>query len=80
MFDKIGELVTYLLNTSMSLEQGLRDLGYEEEMTEDELIELNTYIFQCTECGYWCEICEANTNYYGELICVDCLNMDVYQD
>ena len=80
MFDKIGELVTYLLNTSMSLEQGLRDLGYEEEMTEDELTELNTYIFQCAECGYWCEVCEANTNYYGDLICVDCLNMDVYQD
>lgn len=54
-----------------SWEQVFEELGIPE--TTENCTELDGLVFQCAECGWWCEAGEANENPDGDGdLCDDC--------
>ncbi len=50
--------------------------GKDEELTDEELSEIDNCIFQCDCCGWWCETSEEGNSGDGERICRDCSDND----
>ena len=74
---RIQTLIDYLQGTCKSLGEGCNDLEIDEEdLTDDELEELDLQIFNCSQCGWWSEICEDSGTGEGEFICNDCADSD----
>ncbi len=70
---RIQELIDYLQGSCYSLYEGCNTLGIEEDdLTIEELEELDSQIFNCGVCGWWCEISEDSGIGEGEFICTDC--------
>lgn len=69
----IDELCDILQGTCESLgtklEQMYPDM-VEEDLTTDELFKIDSTVFLCETCGWWCEISEMADN--GEWICQEC--------
>ena len=71
--DKVSELVNYLIGSSCSLDEAIEYFGF-EDLTLDELGELDSYIFCCDGCGWWYSIADAaEDDIYGRY-CNDCAN------
>ena len=73
------KLADNLQGTCKSIDDGLRDIDREDdELTIDEHRELDGLVFECAECGWWCEAGEANENPdgSGEDLCDDCKGDD----
>lgn len=77
-YDKVDEVINYLLGTCKSLVEGLAACGI-SELNDRELEYLDSEIFECDACGWWSETCERNL-LNGDAICDDCLDMEVNQD
>lgn len=53
--------------------QGTANSIPEELLSDQPMLEaLDQLIFECSECGWWCEQGEANEGPNGEDICDDC--------
>jgi hypothetical protein len=72
----ILEVIEYLQGTCKTLQEGIQD-NYpemdESELKPDDLEELDNEIFNCTFCGWWCEIFECNDR-SNEQVCDDCVD------
>lgn len=69
--NRIENIINNLLGTKQSL-TGLL-------LTKEELNILNERIFKCESCGFWCKSSEKN-DLCGDLLCGDCVYLEVYQD
>lgn len=69
---QIEELADYLQGTCMSLEEGLGAKGLGEELSVADAQYLDSLVFLCSACGWWCEASEANESPSGEDVCDDC--------
>lgn len=68
----IDELIYHLNGTSLSLEEGCSDLGINSnDLSLEDLIEIDNWIFQCDGCGWWCDIGDRVSNSIGNF-CSDC--------
>ena len=43
----------------------------EDDLTSDDHNDIDNEIFECAECGWWCEQCQS-TDKDGEPVCDDC--------
>lgn len=70
---KTKELISYLKGTSIDLEQGLEDLGFNEN--EIDLFELESWISYCDGCGWWYEYGEVESDpMIGLQFCRGCID------
>lgn len=44
----------------------------EDELTTDDHQVLDNEIFECTECGWWCEVSQSTESADGENVCDEC--------
>lgn len=44
----------------------------EDDLTTDDLSNIDNEVFNCSKCGWWCEISEESGDEDGELTCTDC--------
>lgn len=69
-------LINNLRGTCNSMEQVMDDLYPEMDWmvdaTKEELEGLDSEIFQCEECGWWCEQHEMCDDNSGDWVCRDC--------
>jgi len=72
----IDEIIDSLTGTCESLDSILdrHNLLY-ENLNDEHFSEIDSRIFQCTNCGWWCEQYENHEHpESGEWICDDCFN------
>lgn len=71
---QLKELIDYLRGSCKSLDGGVRELfdidG--DDLTEEQLQEIDNEIFHCSQCGWWYEIAEESGKDDSDLICNDC--------
>ena len=66
----LAELIEYLQGTCKTLIEGCEDLGFElEDLSDDDLMLIDSEIFLCETCGWWYEICDQIG---GENECENC--------
>jgi hypothetical protein len=74
MSDKIKQLVEHLQGTSKSLSEACDDFGFDsDELTQQELEEIDAEIFCCETCGWWSEVSEM-ADQEGEQVCLECVD------
>lgn len=44
----------------------------EDDLTEDDINHIDNEIFNCSTCGWWCEISDESGTQENELVCNDC--------
>lgn len=70
---ELDKLADTLQGTCMSLEAGLEQLGLGEELSVADAQYLDSLVFLCDGCSWWCEVGEANENPDGGGdLCDDC--------
>lgn len=65
------EIIDYLVGTCNSI----GDLSNKEQdrFDEDDFCNrLDSQVFNCCHCSWWCSIDEVETSSMGELVCVEC--------
>lgn len=67
----IREVIEQLKGSCDDIDSALPDRMDLEDLTNDDYIAIDTEIFQCEQCGWWCEICEQAED---SEICEDCKN------
>jgi len=68
---RISEIIEYLKGTCESLDSGCHVCGCTfDDLSVEELQELDGEIFMCGECNWWCELSEANGD--DGSVCTDC--------
>lgn len=74
----IHDVIHDLNGTALDLQTVLSDYGRDEEdLSEIDRITLDSEIFCCDCCGWWCETSEQNDNEEtGVSICNDCKEDD----
>ena len=71
------QIIDDLKGTCLGLEAHLESLGRVELMdTASFTAQLDDQIFECAECGWWCEQSEATAIETGEDLCLDCAPED----
>ena len=68
--DILNEIIRDLLGTCQILDAVAHEHGIDDLTTED-LLFIETEIFCCSNCGWWCEVCEAHDD-NGDTLCDDC--------
>lgn len=79
----IHEIIEYLQGTCNSLSYALEWYDIEEsELTSEQTSQIDGDIFNCSCCGWWCELSEeADTTMSGEQVCEGCFDTnDEYED
>lgn len=72
MHPKIEEFVEYMRGSSNSLNQGLDTFEIDEdELTADDYNYIDSEIFECEECNWWCSQDERSEDEGGNT-CQDC--------
>jgi anaerobic selenocysteine-containing dehydrogenase len=69
------KVAEHLQGTCGTLQGALDDLYEgmnEDELTSDDHQTIDQEVFQCTTCGWWCEISDNVDSESGEMICTDC--------
>jgi len=51
----------------------------EDDLTEDDYMELDNWIFVCESCGWWCGTSEDN-DFEGQRYCDDCYSEAAYDE
>ena len=77
----VDQLIQYLQGSCKTLEEAIRD-SYdmsEGDLTEQDTDKIDSEIFLCSTCGWWCEISEMKLDSSDEQICGDCCEED-YED
>ncbi len=79
---QIQELIEYLQGTCKSLSEGLDAFDLEEDdLTDEQRQTIDDEIFNCSKCGWWCEISqEVGSETCGELVCDDCFEDEEDED
>lgn len=68
----LNELIQDLKGTAQCADSVAWEMGLGELTIEDWLY-IETEIFQCTGCGWWCELCEGHySELDNEYLCDDC--------
>lgn len=72
----INQMINDLNGSCQSIEEWINsmyedDFNWMTDLTQAELEELDSEIFQCCECGWWMNQ-PAEENQYGEWVCTDC--------
>lgn len=68
----INKLIEILKGTCLGLNMACESCGYtEDDLSIEELDQLDSEIFECACCGWWYETSEAN-DVAGEFLCNDC--------
>lgn len=70
----LDNIISDLLGTCQSLEKVSQDWEA-GELSIDDLAYIESEIFLCDNCGWWCETCEAHDSWFGE-VCDDCYRED----
>lgn len=68
---RIQELAETLLGTPLSLTDVCRSMGLPDDLTKEQAEQLDSEVFECACCGWWCSSDEAHDE-SGELICDQC--------
>ncbi len=69
--DKIDELVDHLQGTTDTLGCGCETIGVDEDdLSSENLEQIDNAIFNCSACGWWCDISENVGE--DDMICADC--------
>lgn len=72
MEDKIEKLIEHLRGTCVSMYEGCADMDIDEDdLTLEELQQVDNEIFRCASCGWWYDKDECN-EVNGEWVCDDC--------
>lgn len=71
----IAELVADLTGTCKTIAEFLPEGMTEDDLTPDDHEHIDQEIFECTQCGWWCEVSESNDK-DGENVCNDCNDED----
>lgn len=75
MRKEIDEIIETLQGTCMSLNEGIQTILGEEaefdDLTDEELEHIDSEIFLCESCGWWCELSEMSDEDEGN--CQDCV-------
>ena len=74
---RINDLIYHLQGTCISLEEACTDLGFDrEDLTIEELKELDNWLFLCDNCGWWYNVgeraCIEHSEFYDDNICIHC--------
>ena len=74
---RINDLVYHLQGTCISLEEACSDLGFDrEDLTMEELEELDNWLFECDNCGWWYDVGEraslTHSEFCDDNICIHC--------
>jgi hypothetical protein len=75
MSERIQEIIEQLNGSCTSLGEACEQRGMDqEELTQTELAELDSQIFCCEVCGWWCESGEQSENelHQHREVCTDC--------
>ena len=67
----IAELIADLQGTCKSISDFLPEGMNQDDLTQNDLSEIDQEIFLCDGCGWWCEVSESNDR-GGENVCDDC--------
>jgi hypothetical protein len=66
----VQQLISELRGSVDSIDDRLPDgMGFEDLTTEDTQA-IDSEIFCCEQCGWWCEVADQSEN--NDAICVDC--------
>lgn len=70
---RINNLIHHIQGTCISLEEACNDLGFDrEDLTMDELEELDNWVFQCDDCGWWYDCGDRTYNDEFGNTCIYC--------
>lgn len=70
----INTLVEELQGSCGTLQGACETQGFDyDDLTADDCLQIDNEIFECTTCGWWCEVCEMSEDQDGQ-VCVDCNN------
>lgn len=70
----VQKIIDYLQGTCNDLDASLRDFYPEmeyEDLTDEDLQQIDNQIFLCDQCGWWCEISEQ-ADEEEEGYCAEC--------
>jgi hypothetical protein len=77
MYQKLNKLIEYLYGYRNSLESACKDLNISyDDLSIEDLEEIDSQIFQCTSCGVWCDLSEEGEAPEGDRFCQDCSEID----
>ena len=76
---RVCRVISTLLGTNASFEEACKFLGYDPlSFTLRELRFIIRSIFQCDDCGLWCETYRKRQFEDGYAICDDCLYLEFF--
>ena len=81
--EQLDQLIENLKGTMSSIDQEANQLGFEEDdLTIEQLEYLDSEIFCCEECGWWCSIGDLalGASNLTDMVCEDCAALDVDVD
>lgn len=81
--DQLNQLIENLKGTTSSIDQEASKLGFEEDdLTMEQFEYIDSEIFLCEECGWWCSIGDLalGASNLTDMVCEDCAHLDVDVD
>ena len=70
--ETISELISYLQGTCIEFDTACKEFNIDpDDITIEQLQEIDNWIFQCQVCGWWCERGDESDMGDGN-ICIDC--------
>lgn len=74
--DQVQTLIYELQGTATSLDEAMPEGFSEDDLTEDQLNEIDLEIFRCEACSWWFEVSdEADTGDDQERVCLNCFDI-----
>lgn len=74
MSERVQKLADDLIGTCQSLGEACESAGFKpDDLSNDELAELDSLVLECERCNWWCETgdCDASQK-SGDVACSDC--------
>lgn len=70
---RIDTLIEFLYDSYYSISWACEQLGFNaRELTDEEMDTLYDHIFQCEECGCWCDVAEEEYSFEQGQVCSSC--------
>jgi hypothetical protein len=71
--EQLSVLIDHLQGTCKGLSDACEDLGFKyNDLTMEQLEEIDNHLFQCDHCGWWYEISEQSDLETDDNMCKDC--------
>lgn len=75
--DQVQTLIYELQGTCKTMDEAMPEGFTEDDLTEDQLNEIDQEIFRCADCSWWFEASdEADTGKDGERVCLNCFDIE----